>query len=323
VRTLVSSAFLFFFVSLMLAPVSAAEPSPSILYVSLLNGVKIEPSTGKVRLGGMHAVFLPQAERRPGGLHPYNPDGGEDLHAILSGADGTPLGRFSFWVEDREKPWWFLSHYRLTDLRTEEELGQLGELQLEPGQYVLDFFVKGERFHSFAFGVGVVGDDDPFGGGDLYFLDGPWRDWGYIHYVDGDRSSFVLWKAWMRHRGPVRNDLLDIDVELRRTSEGDELVATSNPNVSYRLGARWERVDFDLVWPEGDPNAGSIVRAEEILADGSYSVTMAVAGEPYGVWTFDLVDGKIVPEGRTVRSEADPITFIEGGVDAFWVERGK
>jgi hypothetical protein len=51
--------------------------------------------------------------------------------------------------------------------------------------------------------------------------------------------------------------------------------------------------------------------------DGDYRLEIKIDGEPYGTRPFQGKDGKFAYTGRTVRG-ADPLTFAEGGQDAFW-----
>ena len=50
---------------------------------------------------------------------------------------------------------------------------------------------------------------------------------------------------------------------------------------------------------------------------------MVVNDETYGLWRFTVQGGKLTPAGRAVRGEADPLTFVEGGKDAFWYGRSE
>jgi hypothetical protein len=45
---------------------------------------------------------------------------------------------------------------------------------------------------------------------------------------------------------------------------------------------------------------------------------MTIDGNVYGVWKFKVSGGKLNYTGNTVRGQADPLTFVEGGKDAWW-----
>ena len=306
--------------ALAAAPAMAADYAPSLLFASVLNGVAIEPSTGALRLDSMYATFLPPAERPPGSQTPYAPDQENKLWAILTqkGDEEAELCRYDFYVQDLDPPFWHLTHYLLTDLRTGESLGYAGQVELQPGDYSLDFHLAGGKFWAFPFTVSVIASDDPFGGGDRHYLDGDWRDWGYLNYPDADPENMLYWKAWLRHKGAEAEKQVEVRIGLMRESEDNKLIAVNRPGVTWRLGPKWERVEWPLIEPGG---SGALRHGKDLLVDGTYVLKMVVADEPYGLWRFEVRDGKLVPAGRTVRGEADPLTFVEGGVDAFWYKR--
>lgn len=309
-------------VALAAPPVAAADYAPSLLYASVLNGLILEPDTGAFRLDPMYATFLPEAERPPGALHPYAPDQGEKLWAILvrKGEQDTELARYDFYVQDMDPPFWHLTHYRLADPQTGESLGYAGQVELKAGDYTLDFHLESGTFWTFPFGVSVVKNDDPFGGGDRYYLDGDWRDWGYLNYADADPDNMLYWKAWLRHKGAEAERPVEVRIALMRESENNKLIAINRPEVTWRLGPKWQRVEWPLIEAGG---SGALRYGKDLLVDGAYALKMIVADEPYGLWRFEVKGGKLVPAGRTVRGEADPLTFVEGGIDAFWYQRAE
>ena len=69
---------------------------------------------------------------------------------------------------------------------------------------------------------------------------------------------------------------------------------------------------------------GEYFKAKDLLAkDGDYTLTVKVNETLYGTWKFAVAGGKFQYKGRTVRAEADPLRFIEGGRDAWWYCREK
>jgi hypothetical protein len=302
-------------------PVAAADYAPSLLYATVLNGLILEPDTGALRLDPMYATFLPEAERPPGALHPYAPDQGEKLWAILvrKAEQDVELARFDFYAQDVDAPFWHLTHYRLANPQTGESLGYAGQVELKPGDYRLDFHLKSGTFWTFPFSVSVVKSEDPFRGGDRYYLDGDWRDWGYLNYADADPENMLYWKAWLRHKGAEAERPVTVRITLTRGSD-NKLIAINRPEVTWRLGPKWQRVEWPLIEP-GD--GGALRYGKDLLVDGTYALKMIVADEPYGLWRFEVKGGKLVPAGRTVRAEADPLTFVEGGIDAFWYKRAE
>ena len=92
--------------------------------------------------------------------------------------------------------------------------------------------------------------------------------------------------------------------------------------ITLSLRAEWVRYELDIIFPMEGTSGGAYFKASDLVGtDGAYTLTMAFDGEPYGTWNFEVKDGKCVPAGRTVRGEADALTFVEGGRDAFWYEK--
>ena len=79
-----------------------------------------------------------------------------------------------------------------------------------------------------------------------------------------------------------------------------------------------------MIFPPKGTSGGAYFKAKNLMAtDGDYTLTMKIANKPYGVWKFAVKDHKLNYTGRTLRGKADPITFIEGGRDAWWYGKQK
>ena len=152
---------------------------------------------------------------------------------------------------------------------------------------------------------------------DFYFLEGDWSDWGYFYYFDANPEQSIQWKIWLRNK--AHESEKDYDIRLEVHSAGGELIATNRENMTFSLRAEWVRYEFDLIFPMVGTSGGAYFKAKDLLDnDGDYTLTVQLNGELYGEWQFRVSDGKFVPSGRTVRGEADSMTFIEGGTDAIW-----
>ena len=304
-------------VSLSLS-LSAADDPPGLLHSTVLNGVNMHHDTGELYLRNVQAASLPQAESDKS-IYGYNPDTGGKLWAILTrkNDEGTKLARYDFYANLLKEPFWHLNSYRLTDLRTDEQ-SSIGRLKLDPGDYVLDFFLESGRFYTYPFTVSTVGD------GGFSFLDGDWNDWGYLYYYGADPGNSIQWKIWLRHKGTEKSKTVKIRIGVMRESENNKLVATNRPNMSFDLRPEWNRFEFDLIEPMQGTSGGRQLNARDIVGvDGTYVLKMVVDEQDYGIWRFEVKDGKPQPAGRTVREEADPLTFVDGGGDAFWYGRAE
>ena len=295
----------------------AADYPPGLMYSTLLNGVKILYNTGQFRLDNIQAVFLPEAQSATS-IYPYNPDDGGRIWAILSSAGGSEIYRFDFYGELLRDPYWLLSSYRVTDLRNGQDAG-VGFVDLStPGDYVLDFHLDSGRFYTFSFSVSKLSGPDPFSGGDYYFLDGPWEDWGYFYYNDADPSYPIQVKVWLRMYEHATPKDRKPEMEVKR---GGTLIATTRM-MTITPHQDWNRYEFDLIFPMEGTSGGAYFKAKDLLAtDGDYTLTLKLDGQVYGTWKFKVEGGLLNYTGRTLRGSADPLTFVEGGRDAWWYEK--
>ncbi|MBN2081939.1 hypothetical protein JW859_06995 [bacterium] len=302
---------------LMGTAAQADDYPPGIMYSTLLNGVVLNYNMGLFRLDNIQAVFLPEATSA-GSIYPYNPDDGGKIWAILSTAGGQELYRFDFYGEKLKQPYWLLNSYKLTDLASGADIsGQNLELKTV-GDYVLDFYLPAGRFYTFDFSVSKLPPPDPFSGSDYYFLDGPWSDWGYFYYFDADPTRSIQFKVWLRNYAHATNKYVTPEIEVKR---GGTLVATGR-DMSFTPQQEWVRYEFDLIFPMEGTSGGAYFKAQDLLStDGDYTLTLKLDGQLYGVWPFRVEGGKLNYTGRTLRGSADPLTFVEGGRDAWWYEK--
>ncbi len=310
------------FVSLALvvvAPVTAPaqeEMPPSIMWGSVLGGVTMHhanPRFAFFPFDPVTAVFLPPAESNT--IYPYNPVDGGNFSAVISSADGTELARYVFYALARPAPFWPVDDSWLTDLTTGERI-QTKQMPLAPGDYVIDFFLEGERFFTYSFSVSTLDSDDPFRPATYWFLDGPWRDWGCLTYAEADPQQLLTWMAFLRNKARETSKTVRMEVVISRDADG-ATVCTSRPGMSRDLLPEWRRHRFELVHP-----TGAQFHAADLLArDGAYTLRMTMDGEPYGTWRFQVAGGRLQYVGRAVRGQVDPLAFVEGGMDEWWYIR--
>lgn len=289
-------------------PAARTDPDrkfpPGLSFSSLLNGASMLAKDGRFHLYQIQATFIP--------------DDCEGGFVVLRTADGEELYQWD-WRPDRlEKPYTLFSIHSFTDLRSGEKLSaQYADLST-PGDYVLDFYLPTEHFYTYPFSVMKIGSDDPFGDGQCYVMAGDWSDWGYLYYVDANPEQSLQWKVWLRNDACKEEDI-KVRIEIKRDEDGD-LVCTSREHTTNSVQPKWIRLAFDMVFPEGkDVPHGTYFKAKDLLAtDGAYTLTMKIDDAPYGTWQFAVEGGKLNYTGRSLRGEADPLTFVEGGRDAWW-----
>ncbi len=277
--------------------------APGLSFATVLNGVKLLSKKAQFRLLHVQATFLPGD----------NPAG----YAILRTADGKEICRLDWKSQKLKEPYRLLDFWKVTDLRSGKQVA--GGLDLsQPGDYVVDFYLPDEHFYTFPFSVAKLSGGDPFAGGEFFFLEGDWSKWGYLYYRDADPTKSLYWKVWLRNKEAKPNATVSIRIEIKRDSDG-ALVCTNRKNMSFGLKPEWVRAEFDMVFPSEGTSGGRYFKAKDLLAtDGAYTLTMKINDKPYGTWKFAVAGGKLNYTGRTDRSKADPLTFIEGGRDAWW-----
>jgi len=282
---------------------SSRKYPPGLSYSSVLNGVKLLSKKAQFRLHHIQATFLPGD----------NPTG----YTILRTADGKEICRFEWKSQKLKEPYRLLDFWNVTDLRSGKKVpGGLAFSQ--PGDYVLDFYLPDEHFYTFPFSVAKLSGADPFAGGDFYFLEGDWSKWGYLYYREADPTKSLQWKVWLRNKEPKPNATVKIRIEIKRDSDGT-LVCTNRKNMSFGLRPEWVRAEFDLIFPMEGTSGGRYFKAKDLLdTDGKYTLKMKINDKPYGTWKFAVTGGKLNYTGRTARGKAAPLTFIEGGRDAWW-----
>lgn len=280
---------------------------PGLSFSTVLNGLKLRGNDGQFQLHHIQATFLP--------------DDGRTGFAVLRTQDGKGLYRFEYKSEELKKPYFLLDFWKTTDLTSGKNLGAGWVDMKKPGEYVLDFYTPSEHFYTFPFSVRKAGGDDPFGDGDAWLIDGDWRDWAYLYYGDADPSRPLVWKVWLRNDGPGEKDVKP-RVEIKRAGDG-ALVCVSR-EIAFSLQPTWNRFELDMIFPPKGTSGGGYFKAKDLVnTDGDYVLTMTLDGQEYGVWEFSVAGGKPAPAGRSMRGQADALTFVEGGRDAFWYARRK
>lgn len=284
---------------------------PGFMYASLLNGINLR-GNGRLYFKDLRATFLPPASS-PRGLTPYNYQDGGKLTSILRRSDGTVVDK-RFWNgKNLDGPYWFVETFPINGAYT-----QSIDVQMTPGEYMLEFYVEGKPFYRFPFSVVKEGavSDDPFakGAGDKLVLEGPWNDYGYIFLEEAKPESPFLFKTWLRL--PVKKRNIEFNIELR--NKAGKLIGQENKSGrTIDLLPYWERRTFNFYKP-----GGSRINGFDILRkDGDYEIKLTLEGKHYATYPFSVKGGKIVYLPEQTRGEANFMTMIEGGNDAWFVKR--
>lgn len=282
-------------------PGSHLQNPPGFLFSSLLENITINANGGWIKIGdNVVSVFLP--ENASGKLVLYREDGTELVHWPWE----ANRGRFSV-------PFHTINFRNAMDKSGNQF--DVTKLRLNtPGNYRFDFFMGGKRIYTFPLSIRELKPSDPFGGESKFVAIGDWNDWGYVHFAEGAGSPIVSWKLWLRE-WEFDQVSRSIEVELRNPSGA--LVAQNKVRSSVTFRHDWKRLDFELHKPKDN----SLFRSTDLVKDGPYELKMTMNGKTYGIWKIGMKGGKPVTTGRAERGAADPLTFVEGGSNAFWFKR--
>lgn len=296
----------------------ADGPPPTLMYSTVLNGLQLDHNSGWFRLVDVRALFLPMPVSTQS--YQYNPDEGGKLTAVLSSADGQRLAEYRFYAQHVKTVFWHLTGYQ-TELAAGLESHGKDVKLTTAGAYQLEFAVEGTPFYRVPFEVEVAQSGDPYNPGQRYFLNGAWKDMGYIYFAEARKTNGIAFKMWLRNKDAQGSD--EVSLEVLR---GDKVVAVSGSNFNtstYSLKPEWVRYEFSFVQPPKGKStqSGSMMNAGQVLSkDGAYSIRVKVNGQDYTKYAFDVEGGDIKHQGRQVREGTDPLRFVEGGRDAWWLQ---
>lgn len=287
-----------------LAPRSIQNFPPGIMFSTILSNVTVNANGGWLKLGNqMQNVFMP------------DPATGK---VVISKVEGPEICHW-LWELDTFglRPPYKLFAFKLPR-NPDGSAFDSSKLKLtQPGNYVVDFYLGEKRFYTFPFSVRALEPANPFDGQTLYLTDGAWNNWGYLMYPDANPEQNLFWKIWLRESAYKQTDH-KVKVEVIRDQD-KKLICQNREDVTLRFQHDWIRYSFDLVNPPVKTSSGDYFKAKDLLAvDGPYTLRMTIDGNLYGVWKFQVSGGKLNYTGRTVRGQADPLTFVEGGKDAWW-----
>ncbi len=282
-------------------------PPPALLYSDLLNATQSSAiwHYGKFQINGtIRALFLPDYQISES-IYAYNPDSGAKLAHVIKKADGTVVDAQFYRGQKDRAPYWILHP------------GDIPEQPIESGDYVMEWYLEGDLFYEFPFTVEAAEGDDPYNPEPRYFYDGPWDDYAYFYWPNA--SATPMFSIWFRDKAASPGNWQEHQVNISVKRGGTEVAYWPNPNGGAQpvdFKPWWERLDVGL----DDPSNG-VFRASDLLQDGRYTVTVTVDGATYGTYAFSVSEGKFQHQDRQVRDATDPLVFIEGGPERFFLKR--
>lgn len=285
---------------------NAKLPPPALLYSDLLNATQSSAiwRSGRLQVDGpIRALFLP-SYRTDQSIYSYNPDSGAKLAHVMRRADGTVVDTQFYNGQQQQAPYWALHP------------GVPPEDPLPAGDYTMEWYLEGDLFYRFPFTVRVEEGSDPYNPEARTYFEGPWEDHAYL-YVPNPNST-PMFSIWLRDTAAGPGDWKEHQLNISVKRGGKEVAYWPNPNGGAHpvdLKPWWDRLDVAL------DDAGTDVFYARDLADGAYTVTVTMDGAVYGTYGFAVRGGTIQHQGRQVRSGTDPLDYIEGGPERFFMKR--
>lgn len=272
--------------------------NPTMMFSFLLNEMKVQPD-GTVYFGFLRVMNLSMPTRKAGCrvciAWPYNAEDGGTLTSILR-QDGRELGKQK-WRAKQEAQNWYLE----TDGQATKVPGT--------GNYEMTWEVEGKPFFKFAFRV-VQGPRGLRAAGD-------WDDYGYLIFDGSNPSGQLRLTTWLIGDSiAVKNRVPEL--KIIRDSDGKTIAESNLNGVPQGLLPDWKRINFLFNQPK--PQSGPFRGNDLLAADGGYTLEFKLDGEVYGRYKFDVKGKQIVRAGRQAPN-ADAMTLIEGGSDAWFIRK--
>jgi hypothetical protein len=287
--------------------------SPAMRLWQVLNGVTIS-NGGVLMLGKFYAVCLPDPPKQSSSASAYDPDDGGKLSTVLKTVDGQVLTTY-VWYAEKVSTLWEIDRYKVLG-------GQRAIKPLAPGEYVLDFAIEDKPFYRLPFSVSIGKNDDIYNPGNLYFLDGPWSDYGVISFPNVNR--YTEFTVWLRSKEKPSKKETHYDLKLVRQKDKKVLAGDWGDAAAVILKPGWTGFNLYLnrLKSERSENGSTEFPVSEVLkADGDYSVLLSIEGKPYGEYPFAVKAGKILYQGNQLPETADPLMYFDGGNNSYWLKR--
>jgi len=256
----------------------AAQNSPSVSLSSVMNYRIFE--NGNMRIGDTDIAFAP----------PDNPQ----MQVEIRSATGGQIASFPFY-----------DTYRLQAAVFGRAVadGQATH-QFAPGDYVLDYKVKGQLVTSVPFSVSKASSsDDPFAPGASYRFTGPWQKWAYIapdRQRSGEAASLFFWAG----ANDVDTSATGSRQFIAKLYRGNSLIGHSKRR-SGIITNNWmqrHKSVFLKPHPVGFRGTADIIPISELMKPGSYRIEVELTdtGETVRTFSFSSANGAITPHPRSV-----------------------
>ena len=257
-----------FLVLLSTVPNYGQSPAPVMEFGSVLSGLRIRHSTGVLELeSANHAlatVFLPA---------------GTAVEAVVTRKGSTRvLGRQRLAVSGQT------GVFSRVSVR-----GDIQQIAVtDPGEYVLTYLAGGKPMSTLEFRVERFQNEDQFDPKTFYYLAGPHDKWAYLYAPlpdsTTDQPEFRMWAHKRSFAAAPEADQYDVELQC----QGDVVGVSSTGFVSSKEGQQ-----LRFPWRDPDSKGGRAMKVSDLVGrDGTYAVVVRKNDTPFGVWRFEVREGK-------------------------------
>lgn len=287
-------------------------PHPALLFSDVLKSMSDQVFWEKGKLRFFERVrftFLPDFND-PNHIAAYNPNSGAWLISQIANDSGEVVQTIQWEARRESFPIWVGQAVNNSDPDA-----------LAPGDYTATWTIDGQPFWALEFSVENAGAASAYEQGH-FLLEGPWADWAYVYVPNGNLGQTPTFNLFIRDAEARPGNWTDqtVVVEVFRD---DELVAqhghndgASRPASIVQARPWWVAHEFSLRRPD---DAG-FVAASELTAPGEYEVQVTINGEPWGSYYYQA-EGELPRPDRQDRGADDPMDFLEGLTDRFYIQR--
>ncbi|MEM7557825.1 MAG: hypothetical protein AAF394_01755, partial [Planctomycetota bacterium] len=257
-----------FLLPLLLVSTSfAQQPKPAMEYASVLTGLRVRHTTGVIEFESpnhaLASVFVP----------PSTP-----VTAVLTEKGSTsPLARQAFALSQPEGAFRRLS------------VGA-GHIQYaaKPGDYVLSYYAGEQLMTTLEFTVEAESNGDEFQPKTHYYRRGPWDNWAYMYASLAEsgntRPEFRMWVHKRSFANPPKADEYDVRLILN----GDVVGVAST---GFNGAQEGQQLRFE--WNHPQSKGGRAMKVSDLKGtNGTYYVVVRRNKVLYGVWPFEVKDGR-------------------------------
>lgn len=275
------------------------EYPPAPLFSNVLQTVEINRQ-GELNFNPVYTYFLPSDKGKIRVLH-----------------EGNELGVYTFKATpgDRSGKLFKISNFDWTG----NGIDPRGMKLKSGGSYELVYETNGKPFYKYSFKLDKS-KSDPYNPKSEFVLRGDIENYAYLI----KNKSEWKFKIWLRNNVyKTRFGVVEIFKDNKKIGESD------TSKMPLRVDKKWKRYEFGIKNPIVILNKDSTFSRKRrgggslnfsALKDGIYILKFMLDGKLHGTYKLEMKGGEIQMQDRQ-KEGTNPLRYIEGGGEAFWVKR--